>query len=335
MKINQQYIADQLKISRVTVTKALQEHPDIALSTIEKVKKLADELGYIPNIVGRSLSTKKTNTIGVIVPKINHSFFSTLIEEMYTKAKTLGYQIILMVSFEDEEAELNNVKSLLSMNVDGILIDSVSTTAKDKSYELILKHDKPLLYIDRKPRALNKVNGIFFDDYNLSYELTKKLIEKGYKDMLYISGEQGINICYERLRGFNSAMKDASLTIPKDRVLIAGLDKTSSFNTFDKFLENNPSKLPEVIVCVNDSVALGVYEACAKHDLAIPDDIAVIGFGHVETSNLVKPSLSTVKLNLQKASSTAIDTLVALIDKKPIAKHTIIEGEIIFRESVK
>ena len=109
-KINQKYIADLLNISRVTVTKALQNHPDIALSTREKVKKVADELGYIPNIVGRSLSTKKTNTIGVIVPKINHSFFSTIIEELYSNAKKVGYNIILMVSFENEEAELDNVK---------------------------------------------------------------------------------------------------------------------------------------------------------------------------------------------------------------------------------
>lgn len=116
MKVNQQYIADLLKLSRVTVTKALQEHPDIAKSTVKKVKEAAEELGYIPNIVGRSLSTKKTNTIGLIVPKINHSFFSTIIEEMYSKAKAFGYQIILMVSFENEESELANVKSLLSMN---------------------------------------------------------------------------------------------------------------------------------------------------------------------------------------------------------------------------
>ncbi len=334
MKVNQQYIANLLKISRVTVTKALQEHPDIAKSTVKKVKELADELGYIPNIVGRNLSTKKTGTIGLIVPKINHSFFSTIIEEMYTKAKVLGYQIILMVSFENEESELANVKSLLSMNVDGIIIDSVSTSDKDKSYELILKHKKPLIYIDRKPRSIKKVESIVFDDFNLSYKLTKGLIDKGYKNIMCITGSQEINICYNRLTGFKGAMKESKLDIRKDTVLMAGLDKHSAFDVFDKYVESN-SKLPDAVVCVNDSVALGVYKACKKHDINIPDDIGVIGFGHVSASNLVQPPLSTVKLNLQKASFTAVENLIALINNKPVRKNTVIEGEVIFRESVK
>ncbi len=334
MKVNQQYIADLLKLSRVTVTKALQEHPDISKSTVKKVKEAADELGYIPNIVGRSLSTKKTNTIGLIVPKINHSFFSTIIEEMYSKAKAFGYQIILMVSFEDEESELANVKSLLSMNVDGIIIDSVSTSTKDKSYELILKHQKPLIYFDRKPRSTKKAESILFDDYNLSYKLTKALIDRGYKHIMYITGSQEINVCYDRFSGFKTAMSDATLDVPKKWILKAGLDKETSFNVFQTYLENN-SKLPEAIVCVNDSVALGVYNACKKHNIKIPDDISVVGFGDVKASNLVQPALSTVKLNLQEASFSAVENLIDLINNKPVSKNTIIDGEIIFRESVK
>ncbi len=334
LKVNQQYIADLLKISRVTVTKALQEHPDIAKSTIKKVKEMADELGYIPNIVGRSLSTKKTNTIGLIVPKINHSFFSTIIEEMYTKAKVLGYQIILMVSFENEDSELTNVKSLLSMNVDGIIIDSVSTSTKDKSYELILKHKKPLVYIDRKPRSVQKADSIVFDDYNLSYKLTNRLIEKGYKEIMYITGSQEINICFDRLSGFKTAMKESKLKVTKSKVLIARLDKNSGFDIFEKYVESN-SKLPEAIVCVNDSVALGVYDVCKKHKINIPNDLSVIGFGHVSTSNLVQPPLSTVKLNLQEASFVAVENLVAMINDQPYEKNNIIDGEIIFRESIK
>jgi DNA-binding LacI/PurR family transcriptional regulator len=334
LKVNQKYIADLLKISRVTVTKALQDHPDIAISTVKKVKALADELGYIPNIVGRSLSTKKTNTIGVVVPKINHSFFSTIIEEMYTKAQALGYQIILMVSFENEESELANVKSLLSMNVDGIIIDSVSTSAKDKSYELILKHQKPLIYIDRKPRSIKKVESIVFDDYNLSYKLTNLLIDRGYKDIMYITGSQEVNICYDRLIGFKTAMSDARLDVPTDWILNADLDKENSYKVFQKYLENN-SKLPEAIVCVNDFVALGVYEACEKNQIKIPDDISIVGFGHLNISNLVQPPLSTVKLDLQKASFVAVEKLIAMINDQPYEKNNIIGGEIIFRESVK
>lgn len=335
MAVNQQYIADLLKISRVTVTKALQMHPDIAKSTVKKVKKVADELGYIPNSVGRSLSTKKTNTIGIVVPKINHSFFSEIIEEIYIKAKALGYQIILMVSFENEEIELTNVKSLLSMNVDGILIDSVSTSRECKFLPLISIHKKPLIFFDRKPRFVKKTESIVFNDYDLTFRLTSRLIERGYKDIMYITGSQLINICYDRLKGFKSAMKDSNLFVPKNRILTAArLDKSSGIEIFEKFISGK-SKLPEVIVCVNDSIALGVYDVCKKYDLKIPDDLGVVGFGHLKISDFVKPPLSTVKLNLKNASILGIENLVAKINGGQNNTTTIIDGEVILRESIK
>ena len=336
MKINQKYIADLLNISRVTVTKALQNHPDIAKSTIEKVKKKAEELGYIPNTVGRSLSTMTTMTIGVIVPKINHSFFSTLIEEIYTEALIFGYQIILMVSFESEESEIENVRSLLSMNVDGLIIDSVSTSTKDKSYELIKKHSKPIVYIDRKPRAIKGAPGVFFDDYNLSYKLTKQLINKGYKDFMYITGPLDINICYERLAGFKNALQEENIIFPEDRLLIANLDKKQATMVLQEFL-NSGQKLPEMIICANDSIALGVYEVCKIHNINIPHDIGVIGFGNIVESHFASPSLSTVKLNIEDASKQAIRKLVSIINKedKDIQQDDLIDGTIIFRGSTK
>jgi DNA-binding LacI/PurR family transcriptional regulator len=332
VKINQKYIADLLNISRVTVTKALQNHPDIALSTREKVKKVADELGYIPNIVGRSLSTKKTNTIGVIVPKINHSFFSTIIEELYSNAKKVGYNIILMVSFENEEAELDNVKSLLSMNVDGIIIDSVATSQKHKVHNLLNKHNKSFIYLDRKPVSLKNAIGVFFDDENLSYQLTKEIINKGFTKLMFISGNQEISISKHRLNGFNKAVKEAHISVPEEWCLVTKLDKTNAEKDFSTFLENY-NNLPEVVICANDSIAIGVYNACEKFDVKIPDDIAVSGFGHVKISSLLNPPLTTVKLNLKKAAEKALENLLLLINNKPITEKTLIEGKIIFRES--
>jgi len=102
-KVNQKDIADSLNISRVTVTKALQEHPAIAKDTIRKVKEKALEMGYIPDFIGRSLASNRTHTIGIVLPKIAHSFFSYSIERMYESAREKGYNIIPMVSFEDAE----------------------------------------------------------------------------------------------------------------------------------------------------------------------------------------------------------------------------------------
>lgn len=334
LKINQQYIADLLKVSRVTVTKALKDHPDIAVDTKKKIKELADRLGYIPNGIGRSLSTRKTDTLGVIIPKVNHSFFSSVIEEVYRKATELGYQIILMVSFEDEDIELANVKTLLSMNVDGILIDSAFSSVSNRAFSLIEKHRKPLLYFDRKPRTVDNP-GVYFQDYELSYDLTNDLIRRGYSKIMYVTGPQYINICYDRLRGFKEAMKGAKLKVPKNWVVKTVLDKRMAKGAFQLFLQTH-DQLPEAVLCVNDSVALGVYSACKNAGIKIPDDIGVVGFGHVRTSNLVQPPLSTIKLQIKNASSLAVERLVNMIES---SDETIDEkvggGQIIFRESIK
>ncbi|MEM9720855.1 MAG: LacI family DNA-binding transcriptional regulator [Bacteroidota bacterium] len=180
MKITPKDIAEKLQLSRVTVTKALQDHQGIPLDTRKKVKAMAEALGYIPNSIGRSLSTQKTLTLGIIVPQINHSFFSSVIEEVYAKAADLGYQIILMVSHEDEAKELAHVKTLLPMNVDGLVIDTASSTSSSLAFDLIEKHQIPFLFFDRK-YVESKFPGGYFDDYLLSYQLTLELLKKGLK----------------------------------------------------------------------------------------------------------------------------------------------------------
>ena len=316
------------------MTKALQDHSDIAIETRKKVQKLADELGYIPNVIGRSLSTKKTFTIGIVVPRINHSFFSTIIEEMYTKASDLGYQIVLMVSFEDENKELSNVKTLLSMNVDGIIIDTASSTSSNKAFSLIKKHKVPMLFFDRKYMGVDSP-GVYFDDYSLSYQLTVKMIETGYTQLMYMAGPEQINISRLRLKGFKDAMRSMKMTIPENWILHSSLTQNGGYQSFMSYLATN-DPLAEAIVCVTDSVALGVYNACNESKVRIPDDLGVIGFGNLLTSSLVNPSLSTVDLRIQSAAEKAIENLVFLINNEHFEmKDEFFAGKIVFRESIK
>ena len=130
----------------------------------------------------------------------------------------------------------------------------------------------------------------------------------------------------------NKAVKEAHISVPEEWCLNTKLDKTNAEKDFSTFLENY-NNLPEVVICANDSIAIGVYNACEKFDLKIPDDIAVSGFGHVKISSLLNPPLTTVKLNLKKATEKALENLLLLINNKPITENTLIEGKIIFRES--
>jgi len=133
-KIKQIDIAKALNISRVTVTKALMDTPDIGIATRKLVKAKAEELGYFPNFIGRNLSSKRTYTIGLVVPKIANSFFANSIESFYEAAIAQGYHIIPTVSFENSKIEEENIRVLLSMGVDGIIIDPAGNIDNSKIY---------------------------------------------------------------------------------------------------------------------------------------------------------------------------------------------------------
>lgn len=331
MKVNQKYIAEKLNVSRVTVTKALLDHPDISIQTREKVKKLADKLGYIPNKVGRNLSTQKTGTIGIIIPKIDHSFFSQATESMYAKAAVLGYQIILMISFEDEHIERKNIKTLISMNVDGIIIDTCTNDRKTDGFKLIKQYNIPFLFFDRK-LSEDDVAGVFFDDYDLSKELTRQVLKLGYKKIGYISGPANINISQDRLNGFLEILKEYKLTLPHKWLLKSDFTELSGYNTLVKFLQKNET-MPEVVFCVNDSVALGIYKACSEYKIKIPEDLSVVGFGNLYVSKLVNPPLSTVSLPVEKAGEIVIEKLVKIIDDKVAPNTTRLPGHVLLRGS--
>ncbi len=334
MKITQKDIAEKLQLSRVTVTKALQDHQDISLDTRKKVKAMAEEMGYIPNSIGRSLSTQKTLTLGIVIPQINHSFFSSVIEEMYAKAAELGYQIILMVSYEDEAKELAHVKTLLSMNVDGIIIDTASSTNSSQAFDLIGKHQVPFLFFDRK-YVESTFPGVYFDDYQLSYQLTLELLKKGYSQLMYLAGPLQVNINQLRLNGFLDAMRSQDLVVPKNWILHSPITKKGSYEVFKSFLESNNTPA-EAILCVSDTVALGVYEACKEKNMRIPHDLGVIGFGNVLVSSLVSPPLSTVDLDIRSAAEKVVKNLVHLIHhKNGEMKDEFFRGKILFRESTK
>jgi DNA-binding LacI/PurR family transcriptional regulator len=333
LKITQKDIAIRLNVSIATMTKALQNHPYISIDTSDKIKKYAEENGYIPNGIGRSLVTEKTNTIGVIIPKIADPFYSDSMEHMYASASKLGYRVFLMITFEDEKQQTLDIQTLLSMNVDGILIDPASATFDRESLDIIKKRRVPLMFFDR--RLLDfEGPGVFFDNYNLSYNLTLQLIDRGYSNFLHLSGPQHLSISYDRFMGFKDALANRGVPF-KESMLI----KNTSFSqqdgeeSFIQYFTQTKHK-PEIVVCTNDSLALGIYDACERLELKIPDDVGVACFEGLRATDLVNPPLTTVDLPVKDAIAQSIDNLVSMIENRETEMHdSVFSGKIKFRGS--
>ena len=328
-KVSQTDIARALNVSRVTVTKALKDHPDIAERTREQIKKMALEMGYIPDFIGRSLSSRRTFTIGLVLPKIAHSFFAHSVESFYEAAHDRGYNIIPMISFEDSEKELANIRTLLSMRVDGLIIDIAGNSTEYTNYDLAKRAGSKILFYDRCPVSCTD-GAVVTDDRKAARDMVRILIDKGYRKIFHFAGPSALSIASERQKGYEDAMSEKGLL---KYILNVELKKESGYEAFMKL--NNEDVRPDAIFCVNDSVAHGIYQACRELKLKIPGDIAIAGFGDIETSRLLYPPLTTIRMPVGEMTKSAIDILVKMIeDNDPYIEKKVINSEIIIRESV-
>lgn len=307
-KVSQKDIAESLNVSRVTVTKALKNHPDISKKTRLLIQNKARELGYIPDFIGRSLSLSKTFTIGIILPKIAHSFFSYSVERFYEEATRKGYNIVLLISFEDPDIERNNILTLLSMRVDGIIIDCVYQKPDIKNYELIEKAGSKVLFFDRYPEGVPYSAVVNNDRYG-AYLATKTLIEKGYKKIYHFAGPNYLNISKNRQLGYEDAMSEHGLL---KYILSIDLKREAGYDALKKILLSGDK--PEAIFSTTDTVALGIYDIMKELNLMIPKDIAVIGYGDIEFASLVKPKLTTIKMPIDEMVNKSINKMIDLIE---------------------
>ena len=306
-------IAQRLNVSSVTVSKALRGHPDISREMTKKVKKVADELGYSPNFMARNLSARKSNTIGVIVPKIAHHFFSSIIEHIYDYAFDNSFEIILTVSQEDSEREKKHIRTLLSMRVDGIIISISQNTRDFEIYKMALNRGVPLVFMDRIP-DISGCNTVVVDDRGGAYKLIEYALNLGYRKIGHFAGYTNINIGRERLRGFKQAMNDNGVEINNDWVIEGEFGEKSGYDSFMKLYHEK--NLPDPIFAVTYPVALGVYMAAREVGLIIPDDIDLVCFGNSQIQNFLSPPLSCINQPTDQLAIRSMEVLLENIDNK-------------------
>ncbi len=327
-------IAKKLDVSKVTVSKALRGHPDISFETAQKVKKVAKELGYTPNFMARNLSSKSSHTIGLVVPKIAHYFFGSVIESIYEAALENNYEIILTVSQENAEREEKHIRSLLSMRVDGLIISISQQTKNYEIFNTIKNYNVPLVFMDRIV-DLPGVSSVTVDDKGGSFNAIEHAIKLGYRKIAHIAGYQEINIGKSRYLGFEEAMKKYDISINPDLVVYGGFGEEDGYNGFMKLY--NSKNLPEFIFAVTYPVALGVYAAVAEMGLKIPDDVDIMCFGNSDVNRFLSPPLSCVNQPTDELGIKSVQLILENI-RSPldfIPKHIEIPTEIIIRETAK
>ncbi len=304
-------LAKKLKVSKVTISKALRNHPDISDETKIKVKELAERVGYTPNFMAKNLSAKKSNIIGLVVPKLAHFFFGSIIESIYNTAFENNYETVITVSQESALREKKHVQSLLAMRVDGLIV-SITEQTKDYSlFERILHSNIPLVFIDRVP-AIKNVPSITVDDKGGAYSAVDHFIKQGITKIGHVGGYSHINIGKARRTGFIEAMNKNNIPINHSWIVEGGFGEEDGYRGFKEMF--NRGSLPEAIFAVTYPVAIGIYEAANELGIRISKDIQVTCFGNNTFKHTVPSVFNFVDQPTVELGKNAVQLLLDLID---------------------
>ncbi|WPU95537.1 LacI family DNA-binding transcriptional regulator [Mucilaginibacter sabulilitoris] len=326
-------IAHELKISKSTVSRALIGHPNVKHTTRMAVLELAEKMDYQRNMHAISLITRKSSTLGVIVPEFTSSYFPEIIIGAQTAATAAGYNIIISQSNESYETEVANTRVMLANQVDGIMISMTKETRNYDHFKVFQRKGIPIVFFNRVCDEM-KVPKVVVDDYDGAFKVVEHLLSIGKNKIAHLAGPDSLSMSVKRLSGYLDALKKHQVAINEQWIIPYDLSipKVSIYVNHLLNLENPPN----AIFAINDPTAIEAIQVIKKAGLRIPQDIAVAGFSNDYISSLIEPSLTTMSQPVQKIGIKAIELLIDQIkrDVKDWKAVThVLKTELIIRNS--
>jgi LacI family transcriptional regulator len=285
-------IAEKLNISAATVSRALNKSSKISETTRTLVMETAERMNYKQNKLAQALKSGKSNNVGVIVPRINRNFFSSVIRGIEEELNPHGYHVIICQSYNEESKEIENINALLNAQVDGILMSiSKSTANVEKIISRILKKGVPLIFFDRK-LDIEGVSSVTINDYDAGYQATQHLISEGCKRIAHLSGDCSIGIYKDRCNGYKQALADNELDLNEKYIIQTSSQIEEGREAVKRLLKLNPP--PDAIFSASDFAALGAIQELRSRGIKIPDEFCVIGFSDEPFTRFMELSISSI-----------------------------------------
>ena len=275
-KVTLKFLAKELGLDISTISKALNNKPDIARSTCERVKKFAVEVGYRPNLLAKGLINKRTHMLGVIIPDLRLSFYSQVLEGIQQSAEEHGYMPILLLNDDNERIERKNLEFFASLPVDGILIDAAPGRQNISLMNNIAHQGIPLIFYDRYIPEV-RASRVTIDDISASYDLTMSLIKNNKKRIAYMGPTEGMSVASDRFSGYRKALAAAGIAFDEELVMRCRIDETDSKLHIHNLLSRGI--VPDGVVCMGGLVALGAGETLLSAGYRIPRDFLIAEFG--------------------------------------------------------
>lgn len=324
-------IARELNISVSTVSRALRDTYDVNKETRDKVLEMAAQLNYKPNFNATGLAKGSSYTIAVILPFITNYYFSTVITGIQEIAYQNNYNIVLYVTNDSPERELDIINNLPITSLDGLLVSIASNSDASDHFAEVLSNNIPIVFFDRVVNGI-ETSKVVQDDYNGAFEGVEHLISNGYKKIAHIAGPSSLTFTQNRLKGYIDALTKHELPINEEWIIHSGFSQDDGKKDVEELLKCK--ERPDAIFAANDRKAIGAMLTLKNKGIKIGEEMGILGFTNDPSSEIISPSLTTIAEPALEIGRKSCELLLKHIAKKHFhPEEVIFPGKLIVRES--
>lgn len=323
-------IARALGVSKMTVSRAINNHPEISPETRTRILEAAQKMNYRPNQYARALTTNRSYLLGIVVPDLMHSYFAEICRGVESLARDDGYQNLICNTDEDAAKEMGEVEALLP-RTDGLIVASSLPPEETKFYHKLVKEGAKIVLIDRLLEGL-RCPVVTTDDVQVGMLATEHLIRIGHTKIGHLRGTVA-STAAGRFEGYKQALKKYKIPFDESLVRDCGFSEREGYLAMNEWLKEKT--VPPAVFAANDPAAIGAMSAIVDVGLKIPDDVALVGSGNIHYGDMLSVPLTTVSWSKTEMGQAAAQLLTEMIEGKKIRKtqHVIVKPEVIVRES--
>lgn len=325
MPVTLEDIARALNVSKMTVSRAINNHPEINRQTRERILATAQKMKYRPNQFARALTTNHSYLIGIVVPDLMHSYFAEICRGVESQARPVGYQNLICSTDEESRKEQDEIEALLS-RTDGLIVASALAASEVKFYRRLLSEGANIVLIDRVLDGL-RCSAVTTDDVEVGRLATEHLIKLGHKKIGHLRGPD-VSTALKRLQGYQEAIGKARLKL---LVRECGFTESDGRTAMQQWIAKGD--LPTAIFAANDPAAIGAMGALREAGLKVPEDMAFVGAGNIHYGDMLRVPLTTISWSKSAMGQEAAGLLLNLIDGKRKVRKITVPPELIIRRS--
>lgn len=322
-------VAKLAGVSAMTVSRVINAKDTVSRKNKSRVLRAIDALGYLPSRTARTLRSRRSHIIGLLLPNIENPVFVALAKHVEEEANRSGYNIMIANTWESASREANCLELMLSLLIDGIIISPVSS----ENDELINRCKTPVVVLDRSLKNNNRAPIVAVDNLMIGRLAARHLLALGHRHFACLTGPSHIDVFSDRLEGFRDELGRSGhgLDLISSIAQIASVEQASAAA---KALLQECAPRPLAVFCVSDLAAIGVIKEAKRMGIAVPGDLSVVGVDGIQAGDWITPSLTTIRQPFAAVASAGVELLVRMIGDAEYAPESInLRPEIVARDS--